>query len=258
MIKINKLVLAVTLTATPLLAAHWECGEHVRFGLPSESDQKLCREGYAVGYNYDYKVADWVSYRMTAQSAQGTVPRKDAFAEDREIPVAYRATLSDYKGSGYDRGHQAPAGDMKSNKNTMKESFLLSNMTPQIGVLNQKAWRVLEDKVNKWAVSRKDVQVITGPIFTGSEESIGQGVAIPSAYYKIVMDPAQTAGHRLYHAAGRGAHQPDRRLPGVGARGGGADSPQLLQRYARRTAGDTGSPCLPDVELTANTHQQMD
>lgn len=128
---------------------------------------------------------------MTAQSAQGTVPRKDAFAEDREIPVAYRATLSDYKGSGYDRGHQAPAGDMKSNKNTMKESFLLSNMTPQIGVLNQKAWRVLEDKVNKWAVSRKDVQVITGPIFTGSEESIGQGVAIPSAYYKIVMDPAR-------------------------------------------------------------------
>ncbi|MGL5089733.1 MAG: DNA/RNA non-specific endonuclease [Aeromonas sobria] len=193
MIKINKLVLAVTLTltATPLLAAHWACGEHVRFGLPSESDQKLCREGYAVGYNYDYKVADWVSYRMTAQSAQGTVPRKDAFAEDREIPVAYRATLSDYKGSGYDRGHQAPAGDMKSNKNTMKESFLLSNMTPQIGVLNQKAWRVLEDKVNKWAVSRKEVQVITGPIFTGSEESIGQGVAIPSAYYKIVMDPAK-------------------------------------------------------------------
>lgn len=73
----------------------------------------------------------------------------------------------------------------------MKESFLLSNMTPQIGVLNQKAWRVLEDKVNKWAVSRKDVQVVTGPIFTGSEESIGQGVAIPSAYYKIVMDPAR-------------------------------------------------------------------
>ena len=82
----------------------------MRFGLPSESDHKLCREGYAIGYNYDYKVADWVSYRMTVQSAQGTGPRKDAFAEDREIPVAYRTTLSDYKGSGYDCGHQAPAG----------------------------------------------------------------------------------------------------------------------------------------------------
>ena len=193
MIKINKLVLAITLTlsASPLLAAHWECGDHVRFGLPSESDQKLCREGYAAGYNYDYKVSEWVSYRMTAQSAQGSVARKDAFAEDKEIPVAYRATLSDYKGSGYDRGHQAPAADMKSTKTTMQQSFLLSNMTPQFGKLNQRAWKVLEDKVNKWAISRKDVQVITGPIFTGSEESIGQGVTIPSAYYKIVMDPAK-------------------------------------------------------------------
>ncbi|MEM0554796.1 MULTISPECIES: DNA/RNA non-specific endonuclease [Aeromonas] len=193
MIKINKLILAIilTLSASPLLAAHWECHDHVRFGIPSESDQKLCREGYAAGYNYDHKVSEWVSYRMTAESARGPIPRKDAFAEDKEIPVAYRATLSDYKGSGYDRGHQAPAADMKSTKTTMQQSFLLSNMTPQFGKLNQKAWNVLEGQVNKWAVSRKDVQVITGPIFTGSEESIGQGVTIPSAYYKIVMDPAK-------------------------------------------------------------------
>ena len=77
MIKINKLVLAValTLTATPLLAAHWECGEHVRFGLPSESDQKLCREGYAVGYDYTYKVIDWVSYRLASQVGEGYVSR---------------------------------------------------------------------------------------------------------------------------------------------------------------------------------------
>ncbi|MFB2862219.1 DNA/RNA non-specific endonuclease [Aeromonas sp. MdU4] len=193
MIKINKLFLAVTLTltATPLLAAHWECGDHVRFGLPSESDQKLCREGYAVGYNYDYKVADWVSYRMTAKSAQGTAPRKDAFAEDKEIPAAYRATLSDYYKSGYTRGHQAPAADMRTSAKSMKESFLLSNMTPQISTLNSGAWARLEKMVRDWAITRKDVQVITGPIFTHSEESIGQGVAIPSAYYKIVMDPAK-------------------------------------------------------------------
>jgi len=193
MIKINKLVLAVTLTfgATPLFAASFVCGEHVRFGTPSDSDQQLCRVGYAAGYNYDHKVSEWVSYQMTTQSAQGKVKRKDAFAEDKEVPVAYRATLSDYKGSGYDRGHQAPAADMAASDITMKQSFLLTNMTPQLPALNQKAWRILEEKTRQWAIARQDVQVITGPIFTGSEESIGQGVTIPSAYYRIVMDPAR-------------------------------------------------------------------
>ncbi|MBL0545367.1 DNA/RNA non-specific endonuclease [Aeromonas jandaei] len=193
MIKINKLVLAVTLSlgTAPLFAAGFVCGEHMRFGTPSEADQKLCRDGYAAGYNYDHKVSEWVSYRMTAESAQGKIKRKDAFAEDKEVPVAYRATLSDYKGSGYDRGHQAPAADMAATDITMKQSFLLTNMTPQLPALNQKAWRILEEKARQWAISRKDVQVITGPIFTGSEESIGQGVTIPSAYYKIVMDPAK-------------------------------------------------------------------
>ncbi|MBZ6066768.1 DNA/RNA non-specific endonuclease [Aeromonas schubertii] len=191
MIKINKLVLAVTLSlgSAPLLAAGFACGEHVRFGIPSESSQKLCRVGYAVGYNYDYKVADWVSYQMTSESAQGPTKRKDAFAEDKEIPVAYRATLADYKRSGYDRGHQAPAADMAATATTMRQSFLLSNMTPQLPALNQKAWRILEEKVRNWAIARGDVQVITGPIFTGDEDSIGNGVGIPSAYYKVVMDP---------------------------------------------------------------------
>ncbi|WP_033135254.1 DNA/RNA non-specific endonuclease [Aeromonas finlandensis] len=195
MIKINKLVLAIalTLSASPLLAAHWECGEHVRDGIPSESDQLLCREGYAAGYNYQNKVSDWVSYQMTDKSAQGKVKRKNAFAEDKEIQYEFRATLADYKetdknGLRYDRGHQAPAADMAATNITMKQSFLLSNMTPQLPELNQKAWRVLEEKTRKWAIARKDIQVITGPIFYGSEDSIGNGVRIPSEYFKIVLD----------------------------------------------------------------------
>lgn len=191
--KLKDFVIATTLffTVTPLFAEVFSCGEHVRFGIPSESDQKLCRENYAVGYNYSYKTAEWVSYKMTSQSAQGNVERKDAFSEDKEIPTAYRSTLRDYKGTGYDRGHLAPAEDMATTDITMKQSFLLTNMTPQLPSLNQKAWRVLEEKTRRWAIKRKDVQVITGPIFSGSDSAIGQGVIIPSAYYKIVMDPTK-------------------------------------------------------------------
>ena len=82
---INKLVLAIgfALTTFPTLAAGFQCKDHVTLGVPGQSSQLLCREGYAAGYNYDTKVSDWVSYRMTAASAQGQVPRKDAFAEDK-------------------------------------------------------------------------------------------------------------------------------------------------------------------------------
>ncbi len=189
---INRLVVAIgmALSTFPSLAAGFQCGEHVTLGVPGQSSQLLCREGYAAGYNYDTKVSDWVSYRMTATSAQGQVPRKDAFAEDKEVPVQFRATLSDYKGSGYDRGHQAPAADMRSTANTMKQSFLLTNMTPQLPALNQGAWRILEEKTRQWAITYKSVQVITGPIFTHSDGAIGNGVTVPHAYYRVVMDLA--------------------------------------------------------------------
>lgn len=110
--------------------------------------------------------------------------------EDREVPVQFRATLADYKGSGYDRGHQAPAADMRSTAATMKQSFLLTNMTPQLPALNQGAWRILEEKTRQWAIAYQDVQVITGPIFTNSDGAIGNGVTVPHAYYRVVMDVA--------------------------------------------------------------------
>ncbi len=130
------------------------------------------------------------SILRTQPSAQGQVPRKDAFAEDKEVPVQFRATLSDYKGSGYDRGHQAPAADMRSTANTMKQSFLLTNMTPQLPALNQGAWRILEEKTRQWAITYKSVQVITGPIFTHSDGAIGNGVTtlgVPLGFGVIVF-----------------------------------------------------------------------
>ncbi|KAL8195936.1 UNVERIFIED_CONTAM: hypothetical protein K2H54_000210 [Gekko kuhli] len=92
---------------------------------------------------------------MTETTAQGTVKRTNKFAEDKEVPVQFRATLADYHRSGYDRGHQAPAADMRSTTTTMKESFLLTNMTPQLPELNRGSWRILEEKARQWAITYK-------------------------------------------------------------------------------------------------------
>lgn len=166
------------------------CGKHLRAGLPAASDQLLCRQGYAVGYNYKTREADWVAYHVTAASVAGRVERNNHFREDVEIPAGLRATLSDYAGSGYDRGHLAPAATMDFNLTSMDESFLLSNIAPQLPGFNRAGWADLEQYIRDCAGKTGELYVVTGPIFTATtRRSLGAGVAIPDAYYKVILKP---------------------------------------------------------------------
>jgi endonuclease G len=120
--------------------------------------------------------------------------RTNNFQPDPDLDEGERAELSDYKGSGYDRGHMAPAGDMRWNPDAMSESFYLSNMVPQVGKgMNQGIWKDLEEKVRLWALDRGEVFIYTGPIYAVTpSKTIGENkVAVPSHLYKIVYDPAR-------------------------------------------------------------------
>lgn len=183
------LVSLVTLLSFPTLAE--TCGQHLDKGMPSaNSDQFLCRDGYAVGYNYDTKNADWVAYHVTAESVNITNKRSNSFKEDTEMPDYARSTLADYKGSGYDRGHLAPSATMDFTRESMKQSFLMSNMSPQLPGFNRVGWRVLEEHVRDLANEYNELYVVTGPIYEGNEGTIGNGVVIPSAFYKVILDPS--------------------------------------------------------------------
>ncbi|HGY9610440.1 DNA/RNA non-specific endonuclease [Vibrio harveyi] len=183
------LVSLVTLLSFPTLAE--TCGQHLDKGMPStNSDQFLCRDGYAVGYNYDTKSADWVAYHITAESVNITNKRRNSFKEDTEMPDYARSTLADYKGSGYDRGHLAPSATMDFTRESMKQSFLMSNMSPQLPGFNRVGWRVLEEHVRDLANEYNELYVVTGPIYQGNEGTIGNGVVIPSAFYKVILDPS--------------------------------------------------------------------
>jgi endonuclease G, mitochondrial len=103
-----------------------------------------------------------------------------------------RAELSDYKGSGYDRGHMAPSADMKWDQHAMIECFYLSNIVPQVGKgMNQGIWKDLEEKVRRWAIARGELFIFTGPVYEGyPKETIGRNrIVAPSHLYKIVYDP---------------------------------------------------------------------
>lgn len=176
------------------LQAQEKCEEHLKYGAPSQATHLLCRLGYAQSYNEGRKVADWVEYHLTREKANGAVERSDDFRPDPDLAPNIRAELSDYRRSGFDRGHLAPAGDMQWSEQAMSESFLLSNMAPQVGVgFNQGIWKTLEEKVRQWARSRGELYIMTGPIYIGDRiDTIGtHHVAVPTHFYKVVFDPVR-------------------------------------------------------------------
>ena len=116
------------------------------------------------------------------------VRRTDDFRRDRAVTTG-SATLADYRHSGYDRGHLAPAAAMAWSQGVMSESFYLSNMSPQDPGFNRGIWRQLEARVRDWADLHGEVFVVTGPVLESELPTIGpSGVSVPAYYYKVVVD----------------------------------------------------------------------
>lgn len=155
-------------------------------------------------HNKQNKVADWASYYMKAEFLSSISSRTEDFRPDEDIPIGQRSELFDYKGSGFDRGHLVPAGDMARSTKIMSESFLLSNMAPQIPGFNRGIWRILEEKVRELVKDKTELFIITGPIFWESEENqtIGRNnVRIPSHFYKILIAGEEELSSNLEAAA---------------------------------------------------------
>ena len=168
-----------------------DCEEYSRLGVPGNQGDILCRTGYLLAHSQETKTPYWVIEHLTAEKAKGKLKRKDNFEPDPDLEKGKRAELTDYKGSGYTRGHMAPAADMKWNTGAMEQCFYLSNMIPQNPPMNEQIWAALEENVRAWAIRRDDVYVVTGPIYKGGvKKTIGKNrVGVPTHIYKIVYDP---------------------------------------------------------------------
>lgn len=172
-----------------------DCREFTAFGVPGHSGDLLCRKGYLLAHDPDKKTPIWVVEHLTREKLKRKVTgRSDDFRADDDLAEGRRAELSDYRGSGYDRGHMAPAGDLSWDEQAMSESFYLSNMVPQVGAGNNRGiWMELEKKVRSWGVERGELFVFTGPIYRAEDqETIGNNrVAVPGRLYKVVLDPGK-------------------------------------------------------------------
>ena len=163
--------------------------DNLAYGVPGPCDKVVDREGYALGYKAAWKTARWVMYRLTDDEVVTQVARRsDVFAPDPLIPNGPQ--LDDYRGSGYDRGHLAPAADMKWSRQAMTECFYLSNMVPQDRGNNSGIWNEIENTVRGFACAEGSVFVVTGPVTPDPPAlSIGKGrVAVPTELWKVVYD----------------------------------------------------------------------
>lgn len=163
--------------------------DNLDYGVPA-ADCVVDRTGYALGYSEEHEQASWVMYRMTREETLiRAAVRTDDFRADPNI-VTFSALPSDYSRSGYDRGHLAPAEDMKFSEVTMRDSFYMSNMSPQKPDFNRGIWKRLEKEVRRYAYNEGSVFVITGPILERGLKKIGRAnkVSVPRRFFKIVYD----------------------------------------------------------------------
>ncbi|MEQ9427026.1 MAG: DNA/RNA non-specific endonuclease [Cyclobacteriaceae bacterium] len=145
--------------------------------------------GYALSYDEENEQPFWVAYKLEKKNLDNArFKRKDNFREDPLVRTG-SADLADYKGSGYDRGHLAPAADFTWDKNALDETFFMSNMSPQEPSFNRGIWKALEEQVRDWARANNAVYVVTGPLIEKRKGRIGKNkVAVPDFYYKVILD----------------------------------------------------------------------
>ena len=157
---------------------------------------ELCSTFFVVRYDTNKKAAILVSERLVANSPVGSLNRINAFKADKRIKNGPQ--LRDYTKSGYDRGHLAPSDDA-STAQEMKETFLLTNMTPQNPTLNRKSWARLERRIRTYAAKQSvDTYVINIPIYTKTNvKTIGAGIPVPTGYWKFTVTNKET---RKYYA----------------------------------------------------------
>ena len=195
-----------------------QCDHFIPFGAPVHRSPEnaigvgdppiwtvICHTGQVVAFNPEHNVSDWVAYRLRREDLlDPKVERKDAFRLDPEVPEGHRVVPDDYLKTGYDRGHLAPAGAMRWSEEAMSESFLMSNMAPQVGAgFNRSSWKALERRIRHWACERGVLYVVTGPLYEGRPidqlvvdedddgvDDNGIVVDVPSHFFKLALDPA--------------------------------------------------------------------
>jgi len=152
----------------------------------------------AVNFNPSYRIPNCVAYELTSATAAmtdapGHEKRKN-YNYARDNGVKGCPDHWEYRGTGYSRGHMAPAMDMRWSPQAMRECFYMTNMCPQNENLNNNTWRMLEERIHRWAKRDGQLVIYTGPIMSSRPKMVGKenkNIAVPDAFFKVVYAPTK-------------------------------------------------------------------
>jgi len=158
------------------------------FPKTDSSDWVIHHTGFSLNYVKKHRQASWVAYELSPEKLVKITERSDRFLPDPQVNH-YSATNDDYTGTGYDRGHLAPAADMCWSIAAMKESFYFSNISPQVPGFNRGIWKQLENQVRLWASAFDHLYVVTGPVLSiDTLTRIGLNeLLVPGYFYKALL-----------------------------------------------------------------------
>jgi len=190
---------------------------HLTMGNPSNaitsssypSNYLLVKSQYALSYNNNKRIPNWVSWQLNS-SWLGSTPRQDDFRADTTLPSTfYRVSGSDYSGSGFDRGHMTPSADRTNTVSSNSATFLMTNMIPQAPDNNQGPWANLENYSRTLVSQGKELYVVSGSYGTCGTGSNGskcsfsaatdssKGITVPERTWKVIVvldNPGSGAG----------------------------------------------------------------
>lgn len=182
-----KNILTIVLFGFILILTESNCKKEI-INISSTDNEIYYRDGFVLSYNERHEQPNWVFYKLYPSDFTCTekAKRKNNFKEDLNISTG-SASLNDYKGSGYDRGHLKPSADEKCDQEQMDETFLMSNMSPQVPSFNRGIWKNLETHVRNNAKTCDSVYIYTGGVLEANLPTIGENeVSVPRMYFKVV------------------------------------------------------------------------
>ena len=172
------------------------------------NNQIVAYTQFTLSYNEEHEQADWVAYELSDVEVDTTLPRCNCFVGDKNITTK-TAIKKDYASTGFDKGHLSPSADNNMSELANRESFLMSNISPQLPTFNRGVWLQLEEWVREKATEHKKIYVVTGPVFINNLGTISsKNITIPGYYYKTVLrfdgDKVRAIGFLLPHVGAVG------------------------------------------------------
>ena len=144
----------------------------------------LARPQYTMSYNRSRGESNWVAWHIDAQDLGGT--DRGNFRPDPDLPKDWQITPTDYRGSGYDRGHICPSGDRTSSREDNDATFYMSNMLPQTAELNREVWADFENALRTIVRQGNEIYVVAGG--SGQAGTIANGkVVVPKICWKVAL-----------------------------------------------------------------------